>query len=287
MGDINEKYGDLTDKELFEFLDEIENNDKDIQEAQSEAINKIELEEKYVELSEEEPENKEIEAYYGDNAWYNFTLYGTNGVYLNSPENKRKFNMASIKSNKQRLKNLREDRLRIQREAFSQENINLSDPIGNDKIKLLISLLVNEHTRMINKYSAFINKRLATLLNPFIPRRLRMCKNLYPNSIRICPGFLYKASKEYGAELTFWATPDIPYYFTQNTEQEMLIKHKPQFLISVDQAIKFYHEHLKKRANKEIKYASLICQKGINSYFDLLKLNPFWYETLYNEIIKD
>ena len=37
MEDIKQ-YGDLTEKELFEFLDEIKSDDEDIQEAQSEAI---------------------------------------------------------------------------------------------------------------------------------------------------------------------------------------------------------------------------------------------------------
>ena len=50
------QYGDLTEKELFEFLDEIKSDDEDIQEAQSEAIEKITLEEEHVELSEEEQE---------------------------------------------------------------------------------------------------------------------------------------------------------------------------------------------------------------------------------------
>ena len=206
------------------------------------------------------------------------------GVKLFGPEGQRRAAMASIEAKRKKSQRLKEDRIRIQREAFRQEYIRLSDPIGNERIKLLVSSLVKEHTRMVDKYSTYINKRLTTLLNPFIPRRLRICKSLYPDSIRPCPGFLYKASEEYGAGLTFWAMPNIPYYFAQNTEQKVLIEHKSPFLVNVDQSIKFYHEHLKKRADKELKYASLIYQKGVYSYFDLLRLNPFWYEVLYNDL---
>ena len=284
MEDI-EQYGDLTEKELFEFLDEIKSDDEDIQEAQSEAIEKITLEEEHVELSEEEQENKEIEARYGDKMpWIGVGLNNCQGVRLFGPEGQRRALMASIEAKRKKSQRLKEDRIRIQREAFRQEYIQLSDPIGNERIKLLVSLLVKEHTRMIDKYSTYINKRLTTLLNPFIPRRLRICKSLYPDSIRACPGFLYKASEEYGAGLTFWVTPDIPYYFVQNTEQKVLIEHKSSFLVNVDQSIKLYHEHLKKRADKELKYASLIYQKNVCSYFELLKLNPFWYEVLYNDL---
>lgn len=284
MEDIKQ-YGDLTENELFEFLDEIKSDDEDIQEAQSEAIEKITLEEEHVELSEEEQENREIEARYGDKmSWTGLGLNNCRGVKLFGPEGQRRAVIASIEAKRKKSQRLKEDRIRIQREAFRQEYIRLSDPIGNERIKLLVSSLVKEHTRMVDKYSTYINKRLTTLLNPFIPRRLRICKSLYPDSIRPCPGFLYKASEEYGAGLTFWAMPNIPYYFAQNTEQKVLMGHKSPFLVSVDQSIKFYHEHLKKRADKELKYASLIYQKGVYSYFDLLRLNPFWYEVLYNDL---
>jgi hypothetical protein len=284
MEDIKQ-YGDLTEKELFEFLDEIKSDDEDIQEAQSEAIEKITLEEEHVELSEEEQENREIEARYGDKMpWTGLGPNNCQGVKLLGPEGQRRAAMASIEAKRKKSQRLKEDRIRIQREAFRQEYIRLSDPIGNERIKLLVSSLVKEHTRMVDKYSTYINKRLTTLLNPFIPRRLRICKSLYPDSIRPCPGFLYKASEEYGAGLTFWAMPNIPYYFAQNTEQKVLMEHKSPFLVNVDQSIKFYHEHFKKRADKELKYASLIYQKGVYSYFDLLRLNPFWYEVLYNDL---
>lgn len=284
MEDIKQ-YGDLTEKELFEFLDEIKSDDEDIQEAQSEAIEKITLEEEHVELSEEEQENREIEARYGDKMpWTGLGPNNCQGVKLFGPEGQRRAAMASIEAKRKKSQRLKEDRIRIQREAFRQEYIRLSDPIGNERIKLLVSSLVKEHTRMVDKYSTYINKRLTTLLNPFIPRRLRICKSLYPDSIRLCPGFLYKASEEYGAGLTFWAMPNIPYYFAQNTEQKVLMEHKSPFLVNVDQSIKLYHEHLKKRADKELKYASLIYQKGVYSYFDLLRLNPFWYEVLYNDL---
>lgn len=284
MEDIKQ-YGDLTEEELFEFLDEIKSDDEDIQEAQSEAIEKITLEEEHAELSEKEQENREIEARYGDKMpWTGLGLNNCQGVKLFGPEGQRRAAMASIEAKRKKSQRLKEDRIRIQREAFRQEYIRLSDPIGNEKIKLLVSSLVKEHTRMVDRYSTYINKRLTTLLNPFIPRRIRICKSLYPDSIRPCPGFLYKASEEYGAGLTFWAMPNIPYYFVQNTEQKVLMEHKSLFLVNVDQSIKFYHEHLKKRADKELKYASLIYQKGVYSYFDLLRLNPFWYEVLYNDL---
>ena len=285
MADIK-KYGDLDDKELLEFLAEIKSGDEDIEEAEINADEKIGNEEAQSMLSEL-PENAEIEAYYGDDAWRKpriYTGYRDRLTVLYGPYGKQKSAEGRREAFKKKAQRLKEDRIRIQREAFNQEYIRLSDKIEKHHIKLLISILTQEHTRMIDKYSNYINKRLATLLNPFIPRRIRICRMLYPNSVRVCPGFMYKASKEYGEGLTFWATPSIPYYFEQNTEQKVLLENKSNFLVSVDKAICFYHEHLKKRQEKELRYASLIIQKGVYSYFDLLKLNPFWFKILYDEL---
>ena len=282
MEDIKQ-YGDLTDKELFEFLAEIEGGDEDIEIDQQESSEKIALEEEQDMLSEL-PENAEIEAYYGDNAWRKLH---TGTTFLHGDEIERKLRAASAASARQRAQRLKEDRIRIQRYAFNQENIRLTDEIGNDNIKLLISLLVKEHTKMLARYELFINRRLATLLNPLIPRRLRACKMLYPDSIRICPGFLYKAGEEFGRGLTFWAMPSIPYYFAQNTERDILKACNPELLISIDKAVSLYHEHKEKRAKKELRYASTIIQRRVTTYFDLLKLNPFWFEILYNELIKN
>lgn len=279
MESIEERYGDLTDKEYLEFLSEIKGDDEEIEEAQNEAIEKIELEEEHTELSESE-ENAIIEAYYGDDAWRKFGKY-----FFSKPaiiEARKK----AQRTREAKRRKLKEDRIAIQRMAFNQEYLRLSDPIGNDNLKLLITLLTAEHTKMVEKYAAYINKRLTTLINPLIPRRIRICKMIYPESMRECPGFLYKASEEYGEGQTFWAMPDIPYYFKQNTEQAELQKSikYTNYLINIDKAVASYNMHNKVRAEKELKYASMIVRKGVYSYFDLLRLNPFWFEILFNDL---
>ena len=277
MENIKE-HNSLTDIELFKFLNEIENDNEDMQEAQSDANKKIALEEERFDISEEQ-ENQEIEARYGyKRAW----VKSGDSVKIYGPDERVDALANRIESRKQNAKTLREKKIQIQRKAFSQEDIQLSEEIGIENIKLLLSLLVKEHTRIINKYEIYINRLLTKILNALIPKRLKECKKAYPDSMRKCPGFLYKASEEYGASNIFWAEPDIPYYFKQNTEQNAIKEYKPELLIKVDQSVKFYHEHVKKRTDKEIKYASLIYRKGIKTYYDLLKLNPFWYEILYN-----
>lgn len=298
MESINQ-YGDLSDKEFRKFLAEIQGNNEDIEEAEAQA--KLEIEEKETqflpsdetrEISEngEISENSKIEAYYGNDAWRMFPKYigkGIRPICLYGPEVKqRAIQNAAISRRKAFAKKAqkdKEERIRIQRLAFSQDFIHLNDIVEKPVIRKLISALTEEHTMMIDKHSNFINRRLTTLLRPLIPQRLKACSALFPDSIRKCPGFLYKASEAYH-NLTFWATPQIPYFFKQNTEQKALLKCKPEFLESIDKSVFSYHEHLRKRQEKEIKYASILIQKKVHTYFDVLKFNPFWFEILYNKL---
>lgn len=306
----NEPYGDLTDKEYLSFLNEIKSGDEELEETQNESSEKIELEEIQNESIEEEvqsesteeaqnelpieeaqnksieeaqsesEENARIEAYYGDDAWQAF------GNHFHGKPGMAKVRESLRRGHEVRHRKLKEDRIAIQRMAFGQEYIRLSDTIGSDNLKLLITLLTAEHTRMIDKYANYINRRLAVLIYPLIPRRLRTCKMLYPESIRECPGFLYKASEEYGEGQSFWAMPDIPYYFIQNTEQAILRDSTKytNYLIAVDKAVAAYNAHINARQKKELKYASMLIDKHVNSYFDLLRLNPFWFEILFKNL---
>lgn len=273
-------YGNLSEKKYAELLNEIEDSDDDLQEEQAKAEEQI--------ATNEEQENDALEAKYGDKlAWIGSGPNNCRGVRLFGPPGWQRACEASIESRRRKSQKLREDRMQIQREALRQNVIPLGEAIGNDRLKLLIAILTKEHTRMIDKYADFINRRLTALLTPLIPNRLRLCRTLFPDSVVRSPGFLYRTAEESGSGLVFWATPDVPYYFAQGTEQEVLMEHKAPSLTKVDQAVRLYHDHLAARTEKEIKYASLIYQKGVATYFDLLKVNPFWFDVLYKELTKN
>ncbi len=279
MEDIERTYGDLTDEEYLGFLNEIKSGDEEMEDAQNEAVQRIGREEECAGLSETE-ENARIEAYYGNDAWRKFGKYFFGRPAVIEGQKKARVTRAA------KFQKVKEERIAIQRMAFGQDYLRLSDTIGNDNLRLLITLLTAEHTRMIEKYETYINKRLTTLLNPLIPRRIRICKTLYPEAMRESPGFLYRASEEYGDGLTFWATPDIPCYFKQNMEQVELKKsiRYTNYLINIDKAVASHEAHRNERADKELRYTSLLIRKGVRTYFDLLRLNPFWFEILFNDL---
>lgn len=175
-------------------------------------------------------------------------------------------------------------RQRISQNAFTQNKIILSDPVPKDMLKRLISLLTAHQRETMARHEAFINKRLTQLLSPLIPHTLKKMRHYYPHVFKISPGFMYLASKEYGGGKTFWATPNIPAYFTQGAEMEILRKEKPEFLFTVDKTVAWHAKVKKELTERELHIATKLVNMGESSWYKLLKLNPFWFETLYNDV---
>ena len=254
MENIN-KYGVLSDKELLEFLAEIQDENE---EAQDEEAQDEEAQDE--EAQDEEAQDEETKIKKGNQPSEYFTQYA-----------------------RQRRAKIVE----INRMAFSQSKLDLNSVINASNIRLLLDLTVKKDTEKIELYAAFINKRLTKLLKPFIPRALMQCWLTYPHAFYQYPGFLYEASKEYGDGLSFWATPNIPYYIKQGTERTLIEKSNPNLLYAVDEVVKRYHKRLESRADKELKNATELIIKCVRTYLDLLKARPLWFELLYKEIIKD
>lgn len=264
-----EKNGEITDNSYLELLNEIE--DSDIASDENQKASEARIEEQ---LAKEQEENSEIEAYFGEGAWR--SLNGKPCLIDPSYTEKR------VAAKKQKIQADKDARLAIQRYAFNQNILPLNDIIPNSNKSLLISELVKDYEDIIvNKYN-YINARIRALLSYHIPQRIRACALAYPDSIRKSPGFLYRASQEYGRGLLFWASPDIPYYFTQNTEQQILKdNYDANILAQIDRAIVIYYDYKQKSINRQVKIASRLLENNTQTYFDLLRLNPFWFDILY------
>lgn len=287
-----QEYGDLTNEELLEFLNEIEDEDTEIQEAQSN-LDESEFDDTITNQLLEHDENEVIDFYSNDNDDIQELAYSLPDTIIKPPgpgqkgfimpeEQKRKL----ISVIRKKSWDLRQGRIRIQRFALNQDNIALSDPIGNNNIKLLIYSLTYKWNNMVKKYEFYINKRFADLLRPLIPATLKTSLKRCPKAIVISPGFLYETGPEYMEGLTYWATPYIPYFFDQGTEPDVLRETKPRLLVPIDRAIYYYHKNLEICSNKELEYASKIIKHKIVTYRDLLAFNPFWFESLYKSLIK-
>lgn len=179
-------------------------------------------------------------------------------------------------------------KIEINRMAFDQKLLPLSDKIPIEHKRLVIELLTKPLRLLIVKYEQYINNRITKLLAPAIPAAVKLAAIKWPWIFVQNPGFLYKTSPHFGEVKTFWVNPKLPYYFKQGTEQTILEERdaslSPYFLDCVDRAVHRWYSARKKLAEREVFYASKMINIRGNTYYHLLMLNPFWFEKLYNYV---
>lgn len=252
----------ISDNDLYSYLNELEDIEEDIKQEQA-AVDSDEA----------------LEASYGDNAWVNLS---SDKTVLTSDMTLDEQGLLARRKKQNTAKLLA---LEIRREALSQELIDLSSPLTQADIKRLILLITQRQTSLMNKYTNFINRKITSILTPHIPRPLRYYFSLYPQAMVKHPGFLYRAVLDNCKVLPFWVRPNIPYFFEQGTECQWLETNKKDigFLEKINRKIALYYRNAEERTRKEVYCASYILQKGINTYFDLLKAQPLWFRYLYND----
>lgn len=180
----------------------------------------------------------------------------------------------------------KERKRRIIQEAFNQEDINLNDMLHTGHCSLLIQVLTQGITNSIKKYDDYINKRCEFVLSKFIPTKLIHVAKFYPKSIKVSPGFLYTVPSDdpYKARNTFWVKPNIPVYFEQGSERDIINSYNPEIREAIDSAVVTYNSLVTARKKLEVKYGSALVMHGITHYDDLLKYKPEWFEIIYNNV---
>ena len=269
MEDIKE-YGDLSEQDLLEFLYALEDEDNSLEESQEH----LKETEEALEVNNEKPDIVEPEE--------RAPKDDKDDLLKNRPDF---YNLTPEQHSERRKAYTVERRamkMRLHRAAFAQTDIELSETIGETRLRDLISILTAEKREMLKKYEAYIEKRINDLLKPLIPKSLRTVHAAYPQSVKSCPGFIYRASEEYGKSRTYFIKPDLPYFFEQGTEVEHLIRlSRPEFIERLDRAVLNYHLTKQELFEKEISIATRIKKHRLYTYFDLLKFNTMWFNALY------
>lgn len=184
--------------------------------------------------------------------------------------------------------------VKIQRLAVSQNLIRLSDPIPNYDLQALARIVSEKQVTLAERARVSANTRIKRLLNSLIPVPVRHLYNTYPWAVKRCPGFIYDtvytkrvagsgaAPFNKGDVILFWATPDVPYFFRQGTEQNILFTYRSDMVYLIDNAVNMYHKYQAAQEAKALGLATRIIKNSVHTYLDLLMYNPRWFELLYN-----
>lgn len=171
----------------------------------------------------------------------------------------------------------------IVNEAINSNFIDLNSPLTIEHKKLLISLLTKNYTDRMTHHDSYIQNVVEAALRKVIPSDLLNTFAKFPDAVVPFPGFTYTASKEYGQELQFRIRPNLPMYFSPDDCTNILKKLLPHSrLASLDKAIALFYKYKNTRSQREVKIAEALTR--IHTFFQLVKKDPFWYDSLVNEL---
>lgn len=176
---------------------------------------------------------------------------------------------------------------KINESAFNQKIIDLNDYISKEHAQFIIQELCNEFDRLIAKYSDYITLRCNKLLAAQIPRALRAAYKSYPQAFVKTPGFVYTLYAEGIKDPFFYVKLNIPYYFTQGTEQTIIEGLGLKYYKRIHEAIYKIEQYRRKKFEAEATYALKMAQLPKSTYLELLKTYPMWFNILLKALSTD
>lgn len=188
----------------------------------------------------------------------------------------------SIKANKEKAADIAERKKEIIQEAINSKFIDLNAPLEVKHKKLLIKLMTDSYSRIMEQTEKSINAKVQQMLKPKIPHELMKAYAMFKESVIPAGFFTYKASNEYGQGHEFKVTLDLPFYFHPNDIQRVLEMFYPEQLPYMDKAIVRFYNFKEARTQREVKLADQLTR--INTFYQLANKKPLWYDTLVQEL---
>ena len=190
------------------------------------------------------------------------------------PKNKRKALPSgknaprSMHEQNQRLK-----RMTIKRELVKADNILfLQEFIPSSLKRKVIPFMTKALVESITDLKANINRRIAIVMAPLFPEKLRVARALCGTlPFKDHPGFLWIGDEAYGGH-KIWVNPDIPYYFDQFSEMAIIrSKCDENKVAAIDRIIANYMNAVTQLAKRESNIAIKLTR--IDTFEELLTYN--------------
>ena len=172
-------------------------------------------------------------------------------------------------------------------EALAQKDINLDDVIPDYHLQMLVEILTQSIRDLIEDNKTWVNKYIGHILIARMPRCIKNTFYYHPQSIRRCPGFLYQASEDIGHSATMWVTPNIPYWYRQGTEMDILLERYGHCLPYIDKHVYRIKVWTEKLVHRQVHYAAkVLTMLPQGTYMNLVERNAVWFHRLYLAIME-
>lgn len=224
----------------------------------------------------------------GDNAWAPWTTLNSGGIPERGVKTRdellsqaKKARMSRSEQRAERKKKARE----IRQNALSERFIDLNSPLTVEYKRLIIQQEAKKYTEAMLKCEQFINAQFKKYVMYRLPKVIIACWNYYPSVIIPMEPFTYQASEDFGKGLTFRVNIEVPGLYSADELIKTMTARVPQRLICIDKMIVKFNRLKDAQSKFEIHAANKLL--GMRTIYDLLSVNPFWYNDLINKLKED
>lgn len=169
----------------------------------------------------------------------------------------------------------------ITEEAINDEFIDLNAPLDVWHKKLIIKQRTAKYKVTINNNASLIKNSVEHALWPLYPSKMRSVWKHNKDSMVPAPSFTWKT---FNNKYEYKITPDLPFYFKPEDCQGLIIESNPGDANRIDAAIeRFFYNN-----DAVVKLEVSIAQQLVHmmTFFDLLKKKPEWYRDFVEELKK-
>lgn len=224
----------------------------------------------------------------GDKAWAPWTTLDSEGVPVRGIKTRdelidqaKKARMSRDEKRAERKKQARE----IRQNALSERFIDLNSPLTVEYKKLIIQQEAKKYTDAMLRYERVINAQFKKYVMCSLPKVIVACWDYYPGVIIPMEPFTYQASEDFGKGFTFRVNIEVPGLFSADELIKTMAVRVPRRLICIDKMIVKFKRLKDAQSKFEIYAANKLV--GMRTIYDLLSVNPFWYNDLINKLKED
>jgi hypothetical protein len=201
---------------------------------------------------------------------------GPRGKVLVSDSVKEKQVALMARGKREALLARQQRKVDIKREYVSSgKSYLLTEPVSDEDLTAIIEYLTAETQKKCDTLIRVFTAKVEKALRKLIPGELKSCFTKYPQAFIQHPGFIYQCAEFYGG-YKLWVQVNIPYYFQQFSEMDVLQTTDIYNTYELDRLVEKYFVLREKIARDEINMA--IRFDSIRSLEDLMDLNLKYYD---------
>lgn len=181
--------------------------------------------------------------------------------------------------------------LMVRRAGLLQTEIELNDVITVGYKQMLVNVLCERYEKTPATCMRVMNKHAKTIIYPKIPHTLKYYRYKYPHLFIKGVGFPFTFTDDEGKERIVILSPDVMMYFSPEEMNNIMIKaqydevdrYRERYDKTVAAAIRYIKAKNKLR-EVQIEYATMLNTPRFNTYKQMLKSRPDFFEKLYKAI---